>query len=67
MMDDEHVRQRREALGWPRRRLAERSGVTERTIINIEKGRYAPREGTLAKLDRALADGENVRDKASRG
>jgi len=58
MMGDKHVRQRRKALGWPRRQLAERSGVTERTIINIEKGRYAPRAATLAKLDRALIEGE---------
>jgi transcriptional regulator with XRE-family HTH domain len=60
-MDDGQVRRRREALGWPRRRLAERSGVTERTIINVEQGACVPKSGTLAKLDRALAEGEGVK------
>jgi transcriptional regulator with XRE-family HTH domain len=56
----EKWRRRREALGWTRRRLAERSGVTERTIINMELGQRTPREDTLAKLDWALSEGEGA-------
>jgi ribosome-binding protein aMBF1 (putative translation factor) len=41
--------------GWTQTELARRSGVRLETISRIESGKHIPRQETLLKLDRALA------------
>src|SRR3954454_9022219 len=54
-MVGEVVRAHRRRLGWTQEELAERSGVTVRTIGKIESGRItAPRPSTLRLLADAL-------------
>ena len=48
------VWQRRAGRRWSRRQLAERSGVTEGTILNIEHGRCMPAVDTLEIVLREL-------------
>jgi len=46
----------RALIGWTRRRLAEASQVSERTLIDFERGARAPHRRTLFDLRRALED-----------
>lgn len=48
------LRERREALGWGRTRLARESGVGTSAITAIEVGRRRPSLQTAAALARAL-------------
>jgi transcriptional regulator with XRE-family HTH domain len=55
---------RREALGWSRQALADRSGVRMETIWRIEEGRHGergPNPATVGALDAALAREERKR------
>lgn len=46
--------QRRQALGWSQRELAERIGVAETTLANWEKGDQEPSAGNLLRWAVAL-------------
>ena len=48
------LRQLREAKVLSQRELAEKSGVSPTTIINIETGKIRPHPSTLRKLAEAL-------------
>lgn len=52
----ERILAMREAKGWSRREMAEKSGVNERTIMSVEKGEHAPLGSTLRRLNLALAE-----------
>lgn len=58
--DDENMplanqlRTLREAKGWSRKRLAEESGVTEGTIVNIEQSGADPKSATIKRMVIAL-------------
>lgn len=49
-----HLAELRGGMGWTQKQLAERSGVTERSISSFENGDTWPRAGTRAKLEKAL-------------
>jgi transcriptional regulator with XRE-family HTH domain len=46
----------RALIGWSRRELAEASQVSERTLIDFERGARAPHRRTLFDLRRALEE-----------
>ena len=46
----------RALIGWSRRQLAEASQVSERTLIDFERGARAPHRRTLVDLRRALEE-----------
>lgn len=46
----ERVVRAREAIGLSQRELAERSGLSARTIVNIENGKRAPAQETILRL-----------------
>jgi transcriptional regulator with XRE-family HTH domain len=46
----------RALIGWSRRQLAEASQVSERTLIDFERGARAPHRRTLFDLRRALEE-----------
>jgi len=48
------VRRRRGALGWARRELAERTGISERFLADVESGRANPSVSKLVQLGAAL-------------
>lgn len=52
------VKERREALGWSKERLAAKANVSLRTIVNVEAGTRVPLPITQESIERALAQGE---------
>jgi DNA-binding XRE family transcriptional regulator len=56
VIDGEAVERRRHALHWTMRELAERAGVSERTVWNAEQGRVG--KASAAAIESALAAGE---------
>ncbi len=48
------LRARRETLGWTRLELANKCGLSESTIRNLETGRHSPTAQTLAAIATAL-------------
>ena len=54
-------RERRKAVGLTQVELAARSGITEFTICNLERGQASPTLGTLKALHDALTDAEPKR------
>ncbi len=50
----ERLRARRTALGWDRRLLADRVGVSEATIVRIEQGLLNPRDHLKLAVAAAL-------------
>ena len=48
------IRAARGLLGWEQSDLADHSGISAVTISNIERGKTAPRQDTLAKIQGAL-------------
>ncbi len=48
------VRSRRKQLGWSRRVLAERTGISERFLADVESGKANPSVGTLCDLSSAF-------------
>jgi transcriptional regulator with XRE-family HTH domain len=55
------IRAARQALGWTQNELAERAGVSPRTIYAIEKGGSC-RQGTKRRILSALGVGWELRD-----
>jgi transcriptional regulator with XRE-family HTH domain len=51
------VKQARSALGWSLDRLASRSGVSRRMVVNVEQGTTNPSITTLLRLSDALGIG----------
>jgi len=49
------LRQHRLAAGWTQAMLAERAGIAERTIQDLERGVAVPRRATVRRLVNALA------------
>ena len=54
MITPAQIRAARALLGWKQTDLAERAGVSEISIKNIERGATDPRGSTLAKLQSAF-------------
>lgn len=52
------VRERREAKGWTQAELAERMGVSRKTVNTVENGVFVP--STIVSLKFAAALGETV-------
>lgn len=50
-----YVKESRKKRGWSQRRLAEEAGVTEQTVVNLERGHHGPTWKTVAKLTSALS------------
>lgn len=50
----ERLRGCREEAGLSRRELAERSGVPERSIVNLERGEWEPSLNAATSLAKAL-------------
>lgn len=48
------VREKREAMGWTQLQLAERMGVSRKTVNTIESGALNPSTFITLKLGRAL-------------
>lgn len=48
------IQRHRKALGWSRRTLADRAGVSEPTIARVELYGHSPRLDTLASIADAL-------------
>lgn len=57
MIDSAQIRAARALLGWKQTDLAERSGVSEISIKNIERGATDPRASTLRAIQSALEVG----------
>ena len=51
-----HVRERREALGWSQAELAERLAVSRQTVNAIETGKYDPSLPLAFKLARLFGE-----------
>ena len=51
-----HVRERREAMGWSQAELAERLAVSRQTVNAIETGKYDPSLPLAFKLARLFAE-----------
>lgn len=56
MITPAQIRAARALLGWKQTDLAERSGVSEISIKNIERSATDPRSSTLGALERAFND-----------
>jgi transcriptional regulator with XRE-family HTH domain len=54
MIDSAQIRAARALLGWKQTDLAERSGVSEISIKNIERGATDPRRSTLDAIQQAF-------------
>lgn len=81
MIDSAQIRAARALLGWKQTDLAERCGVSEISIKNIERGATDPRSRTLAAIQQAFheagviflepgskdGDGKGVRFRSSDG
>lgn len=52
------VKERRKALGWLRRELADRAGVNSAALALVERGEWND-EDLLSRLDRVLTAAEN--------
>ena len=52
--DQSIIRQIREGKKWSRRELAEKSGITQQTILNVEQNRFPASLSTLTALTDAL-------------
>jgi transcriptional regulator with XRE-family HTH domain len=48
------IRAARALLGWYQAELAQKSGISEYTLKNLERGVSDPRSSTLAKLQQAF-------------
>ncbi|MFW2350598.1 helix-turn-helix transcriptional regulator [Qipengyuania sp.] len=48
------IRERREAAGWTQAELAERVGVSRKTINTVENGVFVPSTVVALKIARAL-------------
>jgi putative transcriptional regulator len=51
---ENHLRQARVAMGWTQAELAERVGVSRKTINTVENGVFVPSTVLALKLARAL-------------
>jgi putative transcriptional regulator len=51
---ENHLRQARVAMGWTQAELAERVGVSRKTINTVENGVFVPSTVLALKLTRAL-------------
>ena len=51
-----HVRERREAMGWSQAELAERLAVSRQTVNAIETGKYDPSLPLAFKLARLFGE-----------
>ena len=51
---DNRVREAREALGWTQAELAERIGVSRKTVNTVENGVFVPSTVIALKLAKAL-------------
>lgn len=56
MITPAQIRAARSLIGWTQAQLAERSGVSEVSIKNIERGATDPRAATLAKMQTAFKE-----------
>ena len=54
VMDSEQVRSLREQKGMSQRQLAEASGVSKKTLANVEAGKVRPLPSTARKIGAAL-------------
>jgi transcriptional regulator with XRE-family HTH domain len=54
MITPAQIRAARALLGWKQTDLAERSGVSEISIKNIERGATDPRSSTLGAIEKAF-------------
>ena len=52
--DQSVIRAIREERKWSRRELAERSGITQQTILNVEQNRFPASLSTLTAITEAL-------------
>jgi transcriptional regulator with XRE-family HTH domain len=48
------IRGARGILGWSQTELAERTGLTQRSVYKLEQGRVAMRKGTAAAIEQAF-------------
>lgn len=55
MRPGDKIRKIREAIGMSLSQLAERSGVSENTILNVEMGRVDPKLQTLKRIADAMS------------
>ena len=54
MIDHSKMKAARALLGWSQADLAERAGLTQATVANIETGKHQPSKATLSALTHAL-------------
>jgi transcriptional regulator with XRE-family HTH domain len=54
VMDGEQVRSLRQEQGMSQRELAEASGVSKKTLANVEAGKVRPLPSTARKIGAAL-------------
>ena len=64
VIDGADVRRRRQALRWSQDELAERAGLTSRTVSNAEHGKVG--DAAAVRIVGALVEGEAERDAASK-
>ena len=57
MITGPQIRAARALLGWSRTKLSRQSSVSASAIQRLENNRHEPREGTLAAIRTALAEG----------
>jgi transcriptional regulator with XRE-family HTH domain len=57
MITAAQIRAARALLGWKQTDLAQRAGVSEISIKNIERGATDPRVSTLSAIQKAFEDG----------
>jgi len=53
---NEWIAEMRRKRGWPRRVVAIKTGYTEQTVINWEKGKYKPTKAALLALEQAFGE-----------
>ena len=53
---DNRIREAREANGWTQAQLAERIGVSRKTVNTVENGVFVPSTVIALKLARALGE-----------
>ncbi|MGN6145414.1 MAG: helix-turn-helix domain-containing protein [Mesorhizobium sp.] len=56
MISCEQIRAARSWLGWSQEELARRSGVSRRTIVQLERGAHLSYDRTIADLRRTFED-----------